>query len=352
MNILFVNSTRKWGGVKTWSLDNALAMRKLGHDAAVVGRPGPFIDKARALGIPATEHAFGFDFNPLSILFFLRLFRTHRTEMLILNISKDLRTAGVAARLAGIPMVQHLGAPGDVQNRFKTRLTQRLLRPALVTCSDFVRQALLRSVPIYKDYPFEFIYPGTEISPAPPASVNAPRVIITTSQLNPDKQHGHLLEGLSLLKKDGYDFRCIIVGTGRDEKRLKQQCRKLGLDKQVEWTGFVKNVQKELQRADIFVLPTGCEPLGIALEEAMANGLVSVARNIGGPPEIWPPKLTGLLVEPAGEGKEFRAILAKLLNMPKDQLLSLKRTFKEHAEKTFSIDKQARELLAWLHEIV
>jgi glycosyltransferase involved in cell wall biosynthesis len=84
----------------------------------------------------------------------------------------------------------------------------------------------------------------------------------------------------------------------------------------------------------------------------MANGLVAVARNTGGPPEICPPELTGLLVEPAGEGKEFRAILAKLLDMPKDQLLSLKQTFREHAEKTFSIDKQARELLAWLHEIV
>jgi glycosyltransferase involved in cell wall biosynthesis len=231
-------------------------------------------------------------------------------------------------------------------------LTQRLLKPALVTCSNFVRQALLRSVPIYRDYPFEFIYPGTEISPAPPASVNAPRVIVATSQLNPDKKHIHLLEALAALMRDGYDFRCIIAGTGRDEAMLKQVCRDMGLDERVEWTGFITDVAAQLRRADIFVLPTGCEPLGIALEEAMANGLVPVSRNIGGPVEIWHPAHTDLLVPPKSDGRAFREVLARLLDMPDNELLALKREFHAHAGRTFPLDGQAARLVDWLERFI
>lgn len=352
MNILFVNSTRAWGGVKTWSIDMAQALTRLGHETTLVGRPGPFVDKALKLGIKAKAHAFGFDFNPVSIAFFLKFYRTHKTDVVICNISKDLRTAGAAARLAGIPVVQHLGSPGDVSNRLKTRLTQRLLRPGLLACSEYVRQKLLVSVPLYRDYPFEAIFPGTAIPPLPPDSVHAPRVIVATSQLNPDKMHIHLLEALAALRKDGYDFHCIIAGTGRDEDMLKQACRDMGLDERVEWTGFVTDVAAQLRRADIFVLPTGCEPLGIALEEAMANGLVPVSRNIGGPTEIWHPEHTDLLVPHEGDGRAFHDVLARLLNMPDNDLLALKRAFHAHAGKTFSLDGQAERLASWLERFI
>ncbi|MGE4421169.1 MAG: glycosyltransferase [Pseudodesulfovibrio sp.] len=352
MNILFVNSTRGWGGVKTWSIDMARALAGLGHETALVGRPGPFVDKTRKLGIKAEAHDFGFDFNPASIAFFLKLYRELETDVVICNISKGLRTAGAAARLAGIPIVHRLGSPGDVSNRLKTRLTQRLLRPGLIACSEYVRQKLLVSVPVYRDYPFEAIFPGATINPVPPGSVNTPRVIIATSQLNPDKNHIHLLEALAALMRDGYDFRCIIAGTGRDEAMLKQSCGDMGLNGRVEWTGFITDVAAQLRRADIFVLPTGCEPLGIALEEAMANGLVPVSRNIGGPTEIWHPGHTDLLVDPEGGGPEFRDVLARLLDMPDNDLLALKREFHAHAGRTFSLDGQAKHLAAWLERFI
>jgi glycosyltransferase involved in cell wall biosynthesis len=352
MNILFVNSTRGWGGVKTWTIDMAQALAGLGHETAIVGRPGKFVDKALKLGIRAEAHRFGIDFNPVSICYFLKLFRKLKTDVVICNISKGLRTAGVAARLAGIPIVHRLGSPGDVSNRLKTRLTQRLLRPGLIACSEYVRGKLLVSVPLYRDYPFEAIFPGTKINPALPDSVNEPRVIVATSQLNPDKKHIDLLKALAVLMKDGYDFRCIIAGTGRDETKLKQACEDLGLSDRVEWTGFVTDVAAQLRRADIFVLPTGCEPLGIALEEAMANGLVPVSRNIGGPTEIWHPGHTDLLVDPRGGGAEFRAVLAQLLDMPDNDLLALKREFRTHADKTFSLEGQANRLAHWLERFI
>ncbi|MCJ2164163.1 glycosyltransferase [Pseudodesulfovibrio sp. S3-i] len=330
----------------------AQAIRQMGHKSGIVGRPGPFVDKARSLEISAWDHAFGFDFNPASIAFFLNLFKKQRPDAVVCNISKDLRTAGVAARLAGIPIIQHLGSPGDVKNNFKTRLTQRLLRPCLLACSDYVRQRLLQSVPLYQSCIFDYIFPGTRINPVPPETVRTPKVIIATSQLNQDKRHMDLLEALAALNKNGYEFRCIIVGTGKDEYNLKQACHRLGLDELVEWTGFVTDVRAQLQRADIFVLPTGCEPLGIALEEAMANGLVPIARNIGGPTEIWHPQWTNLLIEPLSNEIGFQQAIAGLLDMADVDLLALKRDFHTHAGKTFSQEGQAKRLLTWLEQCI
>lgn len=51
MRIVYVNSTHKWGGVKTWTLDTAVWLAKRGHEITLFGRPGPFTDKSRSLGI-------------------------------------------------------------------------------------------------------------------------------------------------------------------------------------------------------------------------------------------------------------------------------------------------------------
>lgn len=352
MHILFVNSTRKWGGVKTWSINMAQSLRALGHKASIVGRPGPFVDKAKTFGIPTEAHGFGCDFNPVSLIFFAKLFLKNRPDVVVCNISKDLRTAGIVARLMGIPLIHRLGAPGDVTDSLKTRLTQRLLKPHLLACSDYVRRRLLESVPVFQNYEFTAIFPGTRVTPKPPSKVGTPRTIIATSQLNADKQHIHLLEALAALKKNEYEFRSIIVGTGTEEQQLKKACSKLGLDDWVEWTGFVTDVQAQLAKADIFVLPTPCEPLGIALEEAMANGLVPVARNVGGPTEIWHPDRTNLLIPPQSNAQGFHDALASLLDMSDRALLDLKREFHTHAGKTFSQEGQAEQFLAWLKSLI
>lgn len=50
VNICFVNSTRKWGGVKSWTLDVAKGLAELGHNIVLLGRLG-LIDKARVSGL-------------------------------------------------------------------------------------------------------------------------------------------------------------------------------------------------------------------------------------------------------------------------------------------------------------
>ena len=62
-----------------------------------VRTPRAFPKKAQELGLNAQEVRFGVDGNPLTIWFFLQEFRKYNIDVCICNVSKDLRTAGIAA---------------------------------------------------------------------------------------------------------------------------------------------------------------------------------------------------------------------------------------------------------------
>jgi hypothetical protein len=79
----------------------------------------------------------------------------------------------------------------------------------------------------------------------------------------------------------------------------------------------------------------------------MASGLIPVARNAGGAPEIWPSHLDTLL--PAeSRGKQFAELLEKTLLLPRDQMLQLKHTVRAHAQTTFSIERQSKKFLTFI----
>ena len=348
MRIAFVNATRKWGGVKTWCLDMGQALAEQGHAVWIFGRHGAFVDKATRLGLPARAVRFGFDFNPFAILYFLFFFLINRVDVAVVNVARDLRTAGLAARLLGRQVVQHVGSGGDFEDYVLVRLTHRFVRPRLLCCSEYVRERICIHVPSMRGQEAAALHPGVRVPQAPAFAQHEPPVVIATSQLNADKRHADLLEALSRLMHDGVPFRAVIAGTGRLAAELKTLARDLELDDRVEWTGFTADVQALLARGDVFVLPTLIEPLGIALEEAMAAGLAPVARAAGGVPEIWPEACREFLAPPDAGADGLERCLRELLTMPAEERLVLRRAAWQHARASFNLPEQAARFARWM----
>ena len=348
MNIAFVNATKKWGGVKTWCLDMAMALREQGHATYIFGRRGAFVDKAAGLGVPARAVSFGFDFNPLLIVYFLYFFLTRRVDVVVVNIAKDLRTAGVAGRLLGLQVVQHVGSAEDFDDTPMVRAMQRLVRPRLLCCSEFVRNGILGHVPILAGYEIFALHPGVRVPTEPNVEAHTPPVIVATSQLNNDKRHAELLEALAQLKNEGLDFRLVVAGTGEFATLLRDMAVELGLEGRVEWAGFTSDIPQLLRGGDIFVLPTLQEPLGIALQEAMAAGLAPVARGGGGVPEIWPEACREYLT-PKLPGSEVLAVaLRKLLGLTNPEREILRRAAWQYARDNFLLQDQAARFAQWM----
>lgn len=327
MNICFVNSTNKWGGVKSWTLDVACGLTKRGHHAVIVGRPGPFVDKAREMGLEALGISFGPDFNPLLISRFMGMFRRGKVDLVVVNVGKDMRSAGVAARVLGIPVVHRVGLAGDMLNTWKVRLMHKWVRPSILVPCEQIKIGMLQELPYLSPEEVTVILTGKEPAPEPPATVHSPLRFISTSQLNADKGHKDVLEALAGLKKLGYDFYYDIVGTGRIETELKALASRLDLDDRIVWHGFQKDVRSTLRKSDIFLLPSYSEGLPNTLLEAMAEGLVCVARDTGGVNEVWPHQAQRLLLPASSGAQHVATTLKSLLETEVEDILALGQIF-------------------------
>jgi len=78
-----------------------------------------------------------------------------------------------------------------------------------------------------------------------------------------------------------------IVGDGPDRERYEEQVRQLGIRERVSFEGFQTDTEPYFRQADIFIYPSRWqEAFGISIVEAMSYGLLCIASQVGGIPEI------------------------------------------------------------------
>jgi PEP-CTERM/exosortase A-associated glycosyltransferase len=133
-------------------------------------------------------------------------------------------------------------------------------------------------------------------------------------------------EGLSLLVEamprvlaQMPDVRLLLVGGGHQERALQQQARKLGVEDRIVFTGRVPHdqVQQYYDLVDILVYPrmpmrltelvTPLKPL-----EAMAQGRVVIASDVGGHRELISDGVNGKLFRAGDPVSLVKAILMML----------------------------------------
>lgn len=354
MNIAFVNATQRFGGVKAWTLDLCRALDAMGHKTWIFARPGPFLDKALAMGLDAREGWFGFDYRPLSVWRFMKFFKANAVDALVANVGKDLRIAGVAARLTGVPVVHRVGLPRDMRDTLKVRNTHRFTRATLLSPCEFIKREMLCEVLFLTPKEIRVIPTGKVPAPQTPPPVRTPRSIAVTSQLNPDKGHADLILALAELKRRGRSFQLHVAGTGRIEAELKQLAEQQGLVDAITWHGFVTNVDAILDQADIFCLPSLSEGLPNTLLEAMARGLAPVARDVGGINEAWPGHLAPLgetLVALDSGILGLALALDKLLALDDQELTTLRTGVWQWFSDNNSLNVRASQFADYLCEL-
>src|SRR5699024_8191444 len=78
----------------------------------------------------------------------------------------------------------------------------------------------------------------------------------------------------------------IIVGSGREYKRLKQQVAQLELTEKVFFTKHLNNPFPVLRASDCLVLPSQYEGQGLVLLEALTLGKYCIASDLPATREI------------------------------------------------------------------
>jgi glycosyltransferase involved in cell wall biosynthesis len=142
------------------------------------------------------------------------------------------------------------------------------------------------------------------------------------------------------------------LGTGPYAKELCSLARDLGLDSRLKWLGFQADVRRFLSQADIFVLPSHREGLPNSLLEAMAEGLVPVARDVGGVREIWPQGLEDCLLSAEAGPEQWAQALESLLDLAPEKISAYKRLSWQTCQKEFALERQISKLESWLLDLI
>ncbi|MGC8894588.1 MAG: glycosyltransferase family 4 protein [candidate division WOR-3 bacterium] len=136
----------------------------------------------------------------------------------------------------------------------------------------------------------------------------------------------YLLRAVRILRGLHPDVRLVVVGTGPEEKNLRDEAEALGIQDSVDFLGSVSEEEKarEYAMATVFVLPAivdsrgDTEGQGVVILEAMRAGLPTVASAVGGITDLIVDRETGFLV-PEKDSEALSAVLARLLNSPDER---------------------------------
>ncbi len=112
--------------------------------------------------------------------------------------------------------------------------------------------------------------------------------------------------------------RAVLVGSGPDKDSLRDHARRLGVERQVEFTGPLP-ARTAFELGRVLVVPSRAESLPYIVLEAAGARIPMIATNVGGIPEIFGPhcdrlvppddvdRLTTRMAEVASSSIEHRA---------------------------------------------
>ncbi len=177
----------------------------------------------------------------------------------------------------------------------------------VVAISQWVQTFLYESYGYPRDL-VEVILNGWGGRPLPPRPPRVPTAVCV-AHLREQKGHDDLLRAFAFVRTRIPQARLRLVGDGPLAPSLKELARTLDLEANVRFEGAVEDVWPLLSEANVFVLASRYEPLGIAVMEAMAAGLPVVATSVGGLPELVTPHRNGTLVPPGNVEALGQAII-------------------------------------------
>jgi glycosyltransferase involved in cell wall biosynthesis len=172
-------------------------------------------------------------------------------------------------------------------------------------------------------------------------------VIAMIARLYAEKGPREMIEIMSMVSKARPDAVLVLAGDGPERASCESLARTLGLERVVRFLGNRDDVPELLAAADLVVIPSHREGLGLSAVEALAAGKPVVAFDVGGLREVVSDGASGRLI-PAGDQRAFAdAVLALLQDRG---LLRAYGEFAARDSERFGLERYVDKLLQCYRE--
>lgn len=167
---------------------------------------------------------------------------------------------------------------------------------------------------------------------------NDEKVIVSVGRWNKIKDYHNLIKAIGVLNKQGFKFKCLLVGTGIDKsnEQLMEWIREETVEEKVILLGRSTEVHKILSNSDLYVLHSAGEGFPNTLGEAMSCGVPCVATDVGD---------CRLMLGGLGtvvERKNFNALakaMGETLNLSSDESIKEGDMLRKRIEENYDIKK-------------
>ena len=361
--VAHINTNLRWGGGERQIL--ALLRGSAGHGvrSILIARPdGELYRRAREEAPQCEIIPFEFrsPYSPLALMRMRRVLQQLRPSLLHLHDSAGAHLGvGVARRLGGLPVVLHRRISSPVRSNPVSRALYR--SPCIhtyIAVSESARGSLLgasvprdRTVVIPSGVNVDQLQPTADrVRLRAQLGLAAGTWLGTVSSLEKKKDVETFIRAAAQLATEDPALRFLVVGSGPEERRLRQLARRLGLtDRYLRFTGEVPDAHRFTAALDLFVFPSLREGSPGVIKEAMALGVPIVAAAAPGTIEVVSAD-TARLVPPGSAGDCQRAIRELLADPDRRRAMVVKA--RTRVECLFPIELTVARIVACYRRIL
>jgi glycosyltransferase involved in cell wall biosynthesis len=328
VNILYVESSRSWGGQEYRTCLEINWLNAHGHQAWLICNPDSQVhSKASELGTRLVTMRLRSRVNPLCSLRLWKFCRKNRIDLLKTYSSKD-HWICLPLFLSGIPLSRARCITDPIGSRSRAFVFKH-------GCSQIVADASVIKRQLVEEHgigpaKIEVIGSAVDLEKfKPPRDRTKFRheiglgdhtpLIGNVGMIRPDKGQLELVKSAPLILKKRPDARFVIVGQGTGILKrginVRNAIDRAGLADKIIMAGYRWDTPDVYAACDMIVIASlRTEASPIVLREAFASGRPVIATKVGDIPEIVRHRENGLLIEPGNTQALASAILEFISN--------------------------------------
>jgi glycosyltransferase involved in cell wall biosynthesis len=357
VNILYVESSRSWGGQEYRTCLEINWLNAHGHEAWLVCNSDSQVhSKASELGTRLVTMPLGSRVDLVSSWRLWRFCRQNRIDLIKTYSSKD-HWLCLPLYFCGIPLSRARCITDPIGSKGRAFVFKH-------GCSNIVADASVIKRELVQEHGvdparIEVIGSAVDLEKFKPPrdrmkfrceiGIDADTPLIgNVGMIRPDKGQLTLVEGAPFVLAERPDARFVVVGQGTGILRRGINVRKAidhaGLTDKIIMAGYRWDTPDIYAACDMIVIASlRTEASPIVLREAFASGRPVIATKVGDIPEIIEHRQNGLLIEPG----DSKALAAAILEFIRDPNLAAHCATNglSYARKHFSFDEMMKAKL-------